>query len=177
MRDPIGVLLINVGTPEAPTAAALRRYLAQFLGDRRIIDYPRWLWLPILHGIILNVRPRRSARLYQNIWTKQGSPLLVIMRQQAEALRHQLLATTDRDVIVEIGLCYGAPSVAEGLHRLHQKGADQILLFPLYPQYSATTTAAGLDAAMAELTSWVELPEIHWTQAYHQHPGYLDALS
>ena len=176
MPDPIGILLINVGTPEAPTPPALRRYLAQFLSDQRVIDYPRWLWLPILHGIILNVRPRRSARLYQNIWTGQGSPLLVIMRRQAEALQSQLLARTDQDVIVEIGLSYGNPSVADGLRGLRQQGADRILLFPLYPQYSATTTAAGLDAAMVELASWVKLPEVHWTHSYHQHPGYLDAL-
>ncbi len=173
----VGILLINVGTPEAPTAPALRRYLAQFLGDKRVIDYPRWFWWPLLHGLILNLRPSRSAKLYQNIWTEQGSPLLVIMHEQAEGLKQRLSERSDDPVEVAVGLSYGEPSIPAGIDRLQQAGCQRILLFPLYPQYSGTTTAAGLDAAMAALMNKVKLPAIHWIQSYYQDQGYLAALS
>jgi ferrochelatase len=175
--DSIGILLINVGTPEAPNGPALRRYLAQFLSDQRVIDYPRWLWLPLLHGIILNVRPRRSAKLYRNIWTDQGSPLLVIMRNQAQKLEAFMNKVSKASITVDIGLSYGHPSIAEGLRRLRQQGCDRILLFPLYPQYSSTTTAAGLDAAMSELKEWVKLPSLRWIDSYYHHPGYNGSLA
>lgn len=175
--SPTGVVLINVGTPEEPTAPALRRYLAQFLSDRRVIDYPRWLWLPLLHGVILNVRPRRSARLYQNIWTESGSPLLAISQQQAEELEQRLSAHWQHPIRVEVGLSYGQPSIPSALDELRQAGCQQILLFPLYPQYSGTTTGAGLDAAMNHLISQVDLPAVRWIRDYYQNPSYLEALS
>lgn len=173
---PIGVLLINVGTPEEPTTPALRRYLAQFLGDRRVIDYPRWFWLPLLHGIILNIRPRRSAKLYRNIWTEQGSPLLVIMKEQAAGLKSRLAGRSAHPIEVEVGLSYGQPSIPSALDKLQAAGCRRILLYPLYPQYSGTTTAAGLDAAMAHLMTQVELPAIHWTRSYYQDEAYLQSL-
>ena len=173
----VGVLLINVGTPEEPTPSALRRYLAQFLSDRRVIDYPRWFWLPLLHGVILNVRPRRSANLYKNIWTSEGSPLLVIMEKQASGLQSRLEAATKHPIKIEIGLSYGQPSISVGLDKLQQAGCRHILLFPLYPQYSGTTTAAGLDAAMAKLRRQVELPALHWITSYFHDEYYLQALT
>ena len=142
----LGILLTNIGSPDAPTAKALRPYLAEFLGDPRIVELPRWLWLPILHGIILTTRPRRSARLYRNIWTDSGSPLLAIAKQQAAGLRERLETRTRLPIQVAVGMRYGNPSITSGLHQLWDAGARRILAFPLFPQYSATTTAATFDA-------------------------------
>jgi ferrochelatase len=174
---PLGVLLSNIGSPAAPTAAALRPYLAQFLGDRRIIELPRWLWLPVLHGVILNTRPARSARLYQNIWTEEGAPLLVMSRRQAEGLRQRLAARSPVPVVVRLGMRYGSPSIAAGLRELWEAGARRVLVFPLFPQYSATTTASVFDAVFEELTRWRWLPELRTVGGYHRHPGYIAALA
>jgi len=173
---PIGILVTNTGTPEAPTAKALRPYLAQFLSDRRVIDYPRWLWLPILHGIILNIRPRRSARLYQNIWTPEGSPLLVTIRKQAKEIETRLVKHFTNQVKVAVGLCYGRPSIPEGLEELRAAGIRRLLVFPLYPQYSAATAGAALDAVFDTLKSWRWVPELRTINHYYGHPAYLQAL-
>ncbi|WP_374688847.1 ferrochelatase [Promineifilum sp.] len=169
----IGVLLTNVGTPAAPTTAALRPYLAQFLGDERVIEYPRWLWRPLLHGVILNTRPRRSAELYRHVWTDDGSPLLVILRRQAAALAAALPAA----VKVIYGLRYGEPSIAAALRELDAAGARRVLVFPLYPQYSATTTATSLDAVFEELRTWRWVPELRTINQYHADPHYIAALA
>jgi ferrochelatase len=171
-----GVLLTNTGTPDSPTAAALRRFLAQFLSDRRVIETARWLWLPILHGVILNTRPRRSARLYQRIWTPQGSPLLHTTQLLAEGIFHALQSINDLPIKVAIGMRYGSPSIADGIRNLREKGAGRILVFPLFPQYSATTTASALDAVFAELKTWRALPELRTRAGYHDHPAYIHAL-
>jgi len=173
----IGVLLTNIGTPAAPTQAALRPYLAEFLSDPRIVELPRWLWLPILHGVLLNLRPARSARLYQNIWTEQGSPLLVTIKGQADGLRRGLAARLGDPPLVAVGMRYGHPSIAEGLRELRAAGARRLLVFPLFPQYSATTTATTFDAVFDELKTWRWMPEIRTVGHYHDHPAYLAALA
>lgn len=172
----LGVLLTNVGTPAAPTARAVRPYLAQFLGDGRVIEYPRWAWLPLLHGVILNVRSRRSARLYAKVWTEEGSPLLAILRKQGAALEARLAAASEVPVCVAVGMRYGEPSIASGLRELAAAGARRIVIFPLYGQYSATTTATALDAAFDELKSWRWMPEVRTIGDYHDDEGYLAAL-
>lgn len=168
---------MNVGTPAAPTRRAVRRYLAQFLSDRRVVDINRILWLPLLHGVILNTRPARSARLYRNIWTEAGSPLLVTLEKQASALERHLRDRVAGSILVEAGMGYGRPSIADGLKRLRDRGAERILLLPLFPQYSATTTASTLDAAMTELMKWVRIPSVQWIDSYCCHEAYLEALS
>lgn len=175
-RSKIGILLVNIGSPDAPTAKAVRPYLREFLSDARVIDYPRWLWLPLLYGVILTVRPKRSARLYQNIWREDGSPLLAIMRGQAQGLTRTLRAT-GLDVVVEVGLRYGNPSVGDALRRLRAQKITQLLVLPLYPQYSTTTTATSFDAVFDELKTWTTIPELSTITDYHAHPAYIDALA
>src|SRR5690625_1162569 len=142
----IGVLLINLGTPDAPTASALRRYLGQFLSDPRVVETPRAIWLPILHGAILPTRPRRSAQAYAKVWTEQGSPLLTFSRQQQQAVREALAQRLGQPVPVALGMRYGNPSIPSALQELREAGVRRLLVLPLYPQYSATTTASALDA-------------------------------
>ena len=173
----VGILLCNTGTPSAPTAQALRPYLRQFLSDRRIIEWSRWFWWPLLHGIILNTRPARSARLYQRIWTPEGSPLLKLMKEQAEGIRGRVHAHTSLDIPVVLGMRYGEPSIATGLRQLREQGVRRILVFPLFPQYSATTTASMFDAVFDELKQWRWLPEIRTIAHYHDHPAYIAALA
>ena len=138
-----GVLLLNLGTPDSPTVSAVRRYLDEFLSDPRVIDKPRWLWWFILHGIILRLRPRRSAHAYQKVWTEQGSPLLTISQSQADKLQAQL-STQFPHVLVELGMRYGSPSVDNTLKKFKDKNINNLIILPLYPQYSATTTASTL---------------------------------
>ena len=153
------VLLINLGTPEAPTASAVRRYLAEFLADRRVIDLPRWLWRPVLHGVILRIRPARSAAAYRRIWTPQGSPL----RMFSEAIATKLAAALVGDgLAVHLAMRYGRPSVGESIARLAQAGLRRLFVLPLYPQYSATSTGAALDAVADTLKSLRWPPERGW---------------
>jgi ferrochelatase len=164
------VLLLNLGTPDAPTRAAVRRYLAQFLSDPRVIDYPRWFWLPLLHGVILSLRPRASARAYAKIWTAQGSPL----RFHSQALTDKLAATGLR---AALAMRYGAPAIAAEIDRLLAQGVERLLLLPLYPQYSATSTASAFDAVFAALRSQRRLPEVRSINSYHAEPEYITALA
>lgn len=173
----VGILLTNVGTPTAPTAGAVRPYLRQFLGDPRVIEFPRWLWWPILNGIILNTRPKRSAALYQNVWTDEGSPLLVNLQRQGEALQQALAERTGVTIPVAVGMRYGEPSLQETMRQLDQVGVRRLLVLPMYPQYSATTTATSLDGVFAELQQWRWLPELRTITHYHDHPGYITALA
>lgn len=172
-----GVLIANLGTPDAPTPAAVRRYLREFLWDPRIVEMPRWLWWPILHGVILRLRPRRSAHAYEKIWTEQGSPLLVISERQAQALQAALQERFSGPVIVALGMRYGNPSIRVALEQLRAANARRVLLFPLYPQYSATSTASTFDAVAEVLKTWRWLPELRMINHYHDDPGYIEALA
>lgn len=167
-----GVLLVNLGSPAAPTAAAVRRYLKQFLSDRRVVDLPPLLWQPILRGIILTTRPRRSARLYRSVWTAQGAPLVVNTRRQAAGLAMRLAG---QGVPVAFAMSYGTPSLAEGLAQL--AGCRQVLVLPMFPQHSASTHGAVFDALATALRPAMRLPALRFVADFHDHPGYIDALA
>jgi ferrochelatase len=177
----VGVLLANLGTPDAPTAPALRRYLRQFLLDPRVIELPRVLWWTILHLFVLTTRPRKSAALYRKIWTAEGSPLLAIGRRQAAAveaaLREALRETHRAPLHVVLGMRYGEPSIAAALRELAGNGCGRIVVLPLYPQYSGATTGSTFDAVAAELTRWRRVPDLRTVHDYHDAPGYIDALA
>lgn len=168
----VGVLLINLGTPDAPDAASVRRYLAEFLSDRRVVEIPRLVWKPILHGIILRTRPAKSAHAYQQVWTPEGSPLAVHTRTTAQALQQAM----GPDVIVDWAMRYGNPAIADRLAAMKAAGCDRILLAPLYPQYCAATTATANDAAFAALAAMRWQPAIRTLPPYHDDPAYIDAL-
>ena len=172
----IGILLVNTGSPSAPTSPALRRYLAQFLADRRIVDLPPWLWQPILHGVILNRRPSRSARLYSRIWTPEGPPLVTISQHIAVGVQARLENRQVYPFKVDLGMRYGSPSIAEAMRRLRQQGCKRLLVLPLFPQYSTATTASVRDAVIAEAGDWQPQPDLHLVTAYHHQPAYLQAL-
>lgn len=175
-KAPIGILLTNVGTPSAPAPNAVRTYLGEFLSDQRIVDYPRWLWLPLLHAIILRVRPRRSARLYNSIWTHEGSPLQITMGRIAVKLEKSLNTQSCQTVHIEIGMRYGQPSIAGALKSLQEKQVCRIIIFPLYPQYSGTTTGTSFDAVFESFRDWPYIPDVDLISGYHDHPAYLQAL-
>ena len=170
------VLLVNLGTPDAPTAAALRRYLAQFLSDPRVVEIPRALWWLILHGVILRVRPAKSAKKYESIWTPEGSPLQVWSAKQAALLRGYL-GERGHPVLVRHAMRYGNPSVASVMDELKAAGATRILLLPMYPQYSGPTTASAWDAVGAWSARVRRLPEMRFVNRYHDDAGYIEALA
>lgn len=171
-----GVLLVNLGTPEAPTAAALRPYLAEFLGDPRVIESPRWLWWLILHGFILRVRPARSAAAYRRIWMPEGSPLRVHSEALSAALGHEL-AGRGGAVPVRLAMRYGRPGIADTMAALQREGVGKLVVLPLYPQYSATSTGSVVDAVADALKALRWTPQLHLLSDYHAHPAYLDALA
>ncbi len=173
----MGVLVTNLGTPDAPTPEALRRYLGEFLWDPRVVEMPRPLWWLILHGVILRIRPRRAARAYQTVWTEEGSPLLTISRRQRAALQQELSNRLPGPVHVSLGMRYGNPSIADALAELRAANVQRLLVLPLYPQYSATTTASTFDALSNELARWRWLPELRFATQYHDHPAYIEALA
>jgi len=174
---PTGVLLVNLGTPESPSPADVRRYLKEFLWDSRVVELPRPLWWLVLNLVILNTRPRRSARAYAKVWTEEGSPLMVISRQQHAALQAALEQQPGAPVKVVLAMRYGKPSIAAGMQELRAAGVKRLLVLPLYPQYSATTTAAIVDAVADELRRWRVLPELRFINDYHEHPSYIEALA
>jgi protoporphyrin/coproporphyrin ferrochelatase len=170
------VLLCNLGTPDAPTPSALRRYLAEFLSDPRVVEIPKLLWWPILHGIILRLRPAKSARKYASIWTPEGSPLLVWTDRQSKLLRGYL-GERGHHVTVRFAMRYGNPSMAKVLDELKAQHVERILVLPLYPQYSGPTTASVIDALGAWSKRIRALPELRVVNHYHDDPGYIDALA
>ncbi len=171
-----GVLLCNLGTPDAPTAAALRPYLAEFLGDPRVVEIPRLLWLLILHGIILRVRPAKSAHKYASIWTPEGSPLKVHTEQQAAGLQTRFDAS-GAHVLVRSAMTYGQPAIGAVLDEMRQSGVTRVLVLPAYPQYSGTTTAAVFDRIHQWSLRTRMLPEWRFVNRYHDDPGYIAALA
>lgn len=175
--DATGVLLVNLGTPDAPTPTAVRRYLAEFLWDRRVVDTPRWLWWLVLNGVILRLRPRRSAHAYQQVWTPAGSPLLVLTRALGDALAAALPSNPAAPLLLRVAMRYGNPSVASVLRELRGHNLRRLLVLPLYPQYSSTTTASVLDAVAAELKGWREVPELRVVTEYCGEPAHVDALA
>lgn len=170
------ILLVNLGTPDAASTAAVRRYLAEFLWDPRVVEFPRPLWWLVLHAVILRFRPAKVARAYQSIWTEQGSPLLVISMQQAAALE-KALSGMEEPPLVELAMRYGTPSISQALRRLREQGAGRLYVLPMYPQYSATTTASVYDEIFRLMRGWREMPEMHLIQRYHNHPSYIRALA
>jgi ferrochelatase len=172
-----GVLLVNLGTPTAPTAAAVRPYLAEFLGDRRVIDYPRWRWWPILHGVILRVRPKRSAHAYARIWDERGSPLRYLSEALAAALQAEFDRRQPGTLRVALAMRYGEPSVIRAVEQLQREGVRRLLVLPLYPQYSATSTGSAIDAVADALKRLRWPPELRLVNDYHDDPSHIEALA
>lgn len=173
----VGVLVTNLGTPDAPTSKALRRYLGQFLADPRVVEVPRLLWRIILHGVILRIRPSRSARAYRSVWTEQGSPLLLHTRAQSEALQQQMKLRYGEDVVVNYAMRYGNPSITSALQKMQEQGVRKLLVLPLYPQYSASTTASTFDDLAADFTRRRWLPDLRFISHYHDFVPYIEAMA
>lgn len=175
-RERTAVLLLQLGTPDAPDAGATRRYLREFLSDPRVVEIPRALWWPILNGLVLPLRPRRSAAKYAQVWTDEGSPLAVHTARQATLLRGQL-GECGLDLEVGYAMRYGAPSIATVLRELRDRGMRRLLVLPLYPQYAGSTTATACDAVCRELAGWRDQPELRMVRDFHDRSAYIDALA
>lgn len=177
-RPPIaGVLLVNLGTPTTPTAAAIRRYLRAFLSDRRVVELPRWVWRLVLNLLVLPLRPRRLVPAYESVWTADGSPLMAISRRQAAGVAQRLRAEFGDRVIVKLCMTYGEPGIGAALDALLERGATRVVVLPLYPQYSATTTAAVFDAVWRHLMGRRRVPALRTVDSYHDEPAYIAALA
>ena len=175
-RPRTAVLLVNLGTPDEPTAPALRRYLAEFLSDPRVVDIPRLVWWPSLYGVILPTRPKQSAAKYASVWTPEGSPLAVWTKRQAAALA-EALAARGHDLLVRHAMRYGNPSIASVMDALRAEGATRVLVLPAYPQYAAATTASVADKVLAWSTQARRMPELRFINEYHDDAGYIAALA
>ena len=175
--ESLGVLLVNLGTPDEPTPKAVRRYLKQFLSDGRVVEIPKAIWWCILNGIILRTRPAKSAKLYASVWEDAGSPLLKYGKLQQQALQAEMAVRFNGPVHIELAMRYGNPSILQGLRNLRAQGARRLLILPLYPQYSAATTATTYDAVSLEMKRWRWLPEIRFINQYHDNPRYIEALA
>jgi ferrochelatase len=179
----LGVLIVNLGTPDAPTPGAVRRYLSEFLSDPRVVEIPRFAWLPILHGIILTTRPSRSAKKYALIWGKDGSPLLLHSIKQRSLLqgllgqRLKALGLPAELIQVELGMRYGSPAIGGAMDRLRAAGCERILVVPLYPQYAASTTASALDAVYSHAQRMRRMPALRAIDGFHDDPAYIKALA
>ncbi len=170
-----GILLLNLGTPDAPTRAAVRAYLKQFLSDPRVVEIPRLIWWFILHGIILPIRSGASAKKYASIWLKEGSPLLVYSKAQAQGLQERF-RHPNSNIVVDLAMRYGKPAIAEVLKKFQEENVERLLLLPLYPQYSATTSASSFDEVFSVLKTWRNQPELRIVKHYHDAPAYIDSL-
>lgn len=172
----IGIIIANLGTPDAPRSKELRRYLGQFLMDRRVVEIPRFIWCWILHCIILVIRPKESAKKYKKIWTKQGSPLLVYATKQTNRLKKQLKKSFKQPIEIELAMSYGNPSMFSAVKKLRDKNCSRMILFPLYPQYAASSSASAMDSFFKILIKTRNVPEIRTIKHYHDHPDYINAL-
>jgi ferrochelatase len=167
------VLLVNLGSPSAPDTRSVRRYLREFLSDKRVVRIPSIIWWPLLNFVVLPFRPKKTAAAYQKIWTDEGSPLVAITRELAE-----ILATNNAaGYHVDYAMRYGKPSITEKLNHLKKQGIENYIILPLYPQYSQTTTSSVFDAVINEFNSWPVIPEFRFISDYHQDPAYIDAIS
>ncbi len=173
----VGILLTNLGTPASPDKQGCRRFLKEFLWDHRVVEIPRPVWWLILNGVILNVRPARSAAAYRSVWTDRGSPLLYHTEDQTSALRNTLQAEFGERVTVEFAMRYGTPAIADVLQNMLQGGVRKLLVLPLYPQYSATTTGSTFDAIAADLHGRRWIPDLRFITHYHDNPAYIDAVA
>ena len=176
-RGKSAVLLVNLGSPDAPTRPALRTYLREFLLDRRVIDLPRWQWWPVLFGIVLNTRPQKSAHAYETIWWEEGTPLLVITKRQTDKLRAQLVADGLGHIAVDYAMRYGKPSIASRLQALAAQGVERVLVVPMYPQYADATTASVFDGVAKALEKQRFIPEVRFVRDWYAHPLYIRALA
>ncbi len=175
--DKIGILVTNLGTPDAPKKAELKRYLREFLSDPRVVEVPRLLWWMILNLVILNIRPKRSAKAYSTVWTERGSPLMFNTQDQTTALRAKLKSTYGENVVVEFAMRYGAPSVDSVIDNMLQQGVRKLLVLPLYPQYCASTTASTFDAVAASFAKKRLIPELRFINHYHDFTPYIQAVA
>ncbi|HEX3395299.1 MAG TPA: ferrochelatase [Steroidobacteraceae bacterium] len=173
----IGVLLVNLGTPDSPGYFAVQRYLREFLSDRRVIDTSRLIWLPLLYGVVLPFRPLRTARNYRKIWMPEGSPLAVYSRRLAAKINAMLSGELRDQVRIELAMTYGNPGIERAMRSFAEQGVDKLLVLPLYPQYCSSTTGSVLDAANRALRHWRSLPEMRFVNDYHDDGGYVRALS
>lgn len=169
-QDKPGVLLVNLGTPDAPTTSAVKRYLKQFLSDKRVVDAPRWLWWPLLNFGILPIRSPRVSKLYASVWMDEGSPLMVYSQRQRNALAARL------DMPVALGMSYGNPSLKSAIDSLMAEGVTRLIVLPLYPQFSCSTVAAVWDGITQVFAGYRSLPTVHFIRDYAQHPAYIAAL-
>ncbi|EWH09280.1 ferrochelatase [Catenovulum agarivorans DS-2] len=176
-KDKLGVLLVNLGTPDQPEKQALRRYLKEFLSDPRVVEVPRAIWWFILNGVILNFRPARSAKAYKTVWTDEGSPLLIHTKKQAEKLQTQLTEQYGDGVMVKFAMRYGNPSITNTIDDMLNAGVRKLLVLPLYPQYCGATTASTFDAIAADFTKRRWLPDFRFISHYHDNPLYIKALA
>ena len=172
----IGILITNLGTPDSPTKKDLKKYLNQFLMDKRVVDLSRLFWVPLLKLIILNVRPKKSAKLYKSIWTDQGSPLLAMSKNILQSLKHAF-SEDNRDITFDLGMRYGNPSISEALQRFKDKSISKILVLPLYPQAGSPTTSSTLDAVSSYLSTQSWTPNLRFISGYHDHKDYIISLS
>jgi ferrochelatase len=172
----IGVLVVNLGTPDAPAYGAVQRYLREFLGDRRVIDTSRWIWLPILYGLVLPFRPIRTVRKYRKIWLQDGSPLAVYSSRLTGKMDERLRAAAGDRVRVALGMTYGSPSIASAIETLARQNVRRLLVLPLYPQYCSATTGSVFDRTSDALRRWRWLPETRFVNDYHDDAGYIEAL-
>ena len=173
----IGVLVVNLGTPDSPSYLAVQRYLAEFLSDRRVIDSPRWFWLPLLYGVILPTRPIRTTRNYRKVWMQGGSPLYVYSKRLTDKITGLLRDWAGADLRVELAMTYGNPSIADAIHRLAEQNVKRLLVLPLYPQYCSSTTGSVFDRTSAVLQRWRWIPEVRFVNDYFDDPGYIAALA
>lgn len=171
--DKTAILLVNLGTPDQPTTISVRSYLKEFLSDRRVIDLPKWKWMPVLHGIILRKRPPKTAALYQSIWTEEGSPLLTISIKQKKELEKHF---SHSNIRVSLAMNYGQPSIDDELEKLHKWGMRRLIVLPLFPQYSSTTTASIWDHLNKTLSTWRDIPEVIFLRDFPDHPVWIKLL-
>lgn len=176
-RQRVGVLLVNLGTPDAPTAKAVKPYLKEFLSDPRVVEAPRLLWWCILNGFILTTRPKSTAHAYQQVWTEKGSPLMVHCLAQKQKLQAKLQQLHGDNVIIELGMTYGNPSVSSALQKLKSKQIEALVVLPLYPQYSGATTGSVFDTVVRELCTWRRVPALNFIDGYYDEPLYIKALA